>query len=418
MNKRAFTLLTLALLATGGASAQKTVSIFGAFSGNDAKNFQAVIDAFQAKNPGISVKYSSSADFNTVLNVRTSSGDYPDLSAIPQPGVVKDLAAKGVIVPVPADVLANIKRNYSPAWQNLGKGNDGKVYGVFHRVNVKGLVFYNKAAFAKAGYTVPSTWVQLQALTKKMETSGTAPWCVGIESGAATGWPATDWLENVMLRTQPAADYDNWITGKLPFTSPQVKNAFQVVDSIWNDPKAVYGGRAAIAATNFQTSAQGLFTSPAQCYMHLQGSFATDFFQDVVKKNLDANVGVFVMPMINTKLPKTIEVGGDQFVMFKGKDRPEVVAFLKFLTTGASANPWIPLGNGIFPHKDQNVNLYGTKLTREFANIIQGAQNARFDASDAMPSAVNQAFWKGTADWATGTPLDQVLSEIAAAYKK
>ena len=418
MKRRVITLVSLALLAAGSASAQKTVNIFGAFSGNDAKDFQAVIDAFEAKNPGVTVKYSSSADFNTLLNVRVQSGDYPDLAAIPQPGVVKDLAAKGAILPVTPDILTQIKRNYSPAWETLGKGNDGKVYGVFHRVNVKGLVFYNKSAFIKAGYAVPKTWLEVQALTRKMEADSTAPWCVGIESGAATGWPATDWLENMMLRTAPAGDYDNWITGKLPFTSPQVKNAFTVVDSIWNDPKAVYGGRASIAATNFQTSAQGLFTAKPQCWMHLQGSFATDFFQDNIKKNLDANVGVFVLPMINTKLPRTLEVGGDQFVMFKGKNRPEVLAFMKFLTTGASANAWSPLGNGIFPHKDQNLSLYKTKLEREFAQIILSAQAARFDASDAMPSAVNQAFWKGTADWATGTPLDQALSDIAAAYKK
>jgi alpha-glucoside transport system substrate-binding protein len=418
MKQRLLTVVSCALLASSSAQAQKVVNIFGAFSGNDAKSFQAVIDAFEAKNPGIQIKYSSSADFNTVLNVRVQGGDYPDLAAIPQPGVVNDLAVKGAIVPVPTSVLVRIKRNYSPAWEELGKADDGKVYGVFHRVNVKGLVFYNKAAFAKAGYAAPKSWVELQGLSKKMEASGTAPWCVGIESGAATGWAATDWLENFMLRTQPTSVYDNWITGKLPFTSPEVKNAFTLVDSIWNNPKAVYGGRASIAATNFQPSAQGLFTSAPQCWMHLQGSFATDFFQDSVKKDLDGNVGVFVLPMINTKLPQTLEVGGDQFVVFKGKVRPEVTRFLEFLTTADSAAPWAKLGGGIFPQKGQDLSSYKTKIEREFAAIILSAKAARFDASDAMPSAVNQAFWKGTADWTTGTPLDQVLGEIAAAYKK
>ena len=150
----------------------------------------------------------------------------------------------------------------------------------------------------------------------------------------------------------------------------------------------------------------------------MQGSFATDFFQDNIKKDLDANVGVFVLPMINTKLPVTLEVGGDQFVSFKGKNRPEVQKFLSFLATGASANPWIKAGGGLFPHKDQNNSLYPTKLERDFSNIILSARAARFDASDAMPSAVNQAFWKGTTDWVTGTPLDQVLKDIDAAYKK
>ncbi len=405
--------LTMAL-----AQGTKTVNVLGAFGGNEAKVFQNVINAFEAKNPEIKVNYATSADFNTVLNVRVQSGDYPDVAAIPQPGVMKDLAAQGALVPLPANTVSQIQKDYSPAWAELGRGNDRKIYGVFHRVNVKGLVFYNKPAFEAAGYKVPKTWVELQALTKSMEGSSAAPWCVGMESGAATGWVATDWLENIMLRTQPASAYDNWITGKLAFTSPEVKNAFNIVDGIWNNPKAVYGGRNAIAATNFLASTKGLFTKPNQCWLHMQGSFATDFMQDDIKKNLDANVGVFMLPMINTKLPVTIEVGGDQFVMFKGKNRPEVTKFLQFLATGASADPWIKVGGGLFPHKDQTVSLYPTKLERDFANIILSARVARFDASDAMPSAVNQAFWKGTTDWVTGTPLDNVLKDIDAAYKK
>jgi alpha-glucoside transport system substrate-binding protein len=404
---------TLAL-AQGG----KTVNILGAFGGGEAKTFQAVIDAFEAKNPGIKVNYATSPDFNTVLNVRVQSGDYPDIAALPQPGVVRDYAAQGVLAPVSGGTLNLIQKNYSRAWAQLGKGNDGKVYGVFHRVNVKGLVFYNKPAFEAAGYKIPKTWVELNALTKEMEASKAAPWCVGMESGGATGWVATDWLENIMLRTQPTAVYDQWITGKVNFDSEQVRNAFKIVDGIWNNPKAVYGGRQAIAATSFLDSAKGLFSNPTQCWLHMQGSFATAFMQEAIQKNLDANVGVFVLPMINTKLPQTLEVGGDQFVMFKGKNRPEVQKFMSFLATGASADPWIKQGGGLFPHKDQNVDLYPTKLEANFAKIILSAKAARFDASDAMPSAVNSAFWKGTTDWVTGTALDQVLKDIDAAYKK
>ena len=400
------------------AQGTKTVNILGAFGGGEAKTFQAVIDAFEAKNPGIKVNYSTSPDFNTILNVRVQSGDYPDIAALPQPGVVRDYAQQGVLAPVSAATLNLIQKNYSSAWAQLGKGSDGKVYGVFHRVNVKGLVFYNKPAFEAAGYKVPKTWVELNALTKEMEASKAAPWCVGMESGGATGWVATDWLENIMLRTQPTAVYDQWITGKVNFDSEQVRNAFKIVDGIWNNPKAVYGGRQAIAATSFLDSAKGLFSNPTQCWLHMQGSFATAFMQEAIQKNLDANVGVFVLPMINTKLPQTLEVGGDQFVMFKGKNRPEVQKFMSFLATGASADPWIKQGGGLFPHKDQNVDLYPTKLEGNFAKIILSAKAARFDASDAMPSAVNQAFWKGTTDWVTGTALDQVLKDIDAAYKK
>jgi alpha-glucoside transport system substrate-binding protein len=415
----AVTLVTASLATLALAQATKTINVLGAFGGAEATKFQAVIAVFEAKNPGIKVNYSTSADFNTVLNVRVQSGDYPDIAGIPQPGVMKDLAAQGALAPVAPATSALIRKNYAPAWSELGKADDKKIYGVFHRVNVKGLVFYNKTAFEGAGYKIPKTWVELQALTKSMEGSKAAPWCVGMESGGATGWVATDWIENIMLRTQTTKVYDNWITGKVNFNSEQVRNAFKIVDGIWGNPKAVYGGRGSIAATSFLDSAKGLFTSPQQCWLHMQGSFATDFLQDSIKKNLDANVGVFVLPMINTKLPTTLEVGGDQWVMFKGKNRPEVQKFMSFLATGASADPWSKLGGGLFPHKDQNLDAYSTKLERSFTEIILSAKSARFDASDAMPSAVNQAFWKGTTDWVTGGgTLDSVLNDIDAAYKK
>ncbi len=417
MKKRLVMLFaSAALLPIALAQTPKTVNVLGAFGGGEAKTFQAVIDAFEAKNPGIKVNYSTSPDFNTVLNVRVQSGDYPDIAGLPQPGVMKDYAKKGVLASLPAQVISKIRSNQSPAWLSLGSGDDKRPYGVFHRVNVKGLVFYNKPAFEKAGYKVPTTWTELQALTKSMESSSASPWCVGMESGGATGWVATDWLENIMLRTQPTTVYDNWITGKVHFDSPEVRNAFNIVNEIWGNPKQVFGGRAAIAATSFLDSTKGLFSSPTQCWLHMQGSFATAFMQDAIQKNLDANVGVFVLPMINTKLPQTLEVGGDQFVMFKGKDRPEVKKFMAFLATGASADPWIKQGGGLFPHKDQNTSLYPTKLEGDFAKIILSAKAARFDASDAMPSAVNQAFWKGTTDWTTGTALDTVLKNIDAAY--
>ena len=415
----AVTLVTASLATLALAQSTKTINILGAFGGAEATKFQAVIDVFEAKNPGVKVNYSTSADFNTVLNVRVQSGDYPDIAGIPQPGVVRDLASQGALVPVSAATSALIRKNFAPAWAELGKAADKKLYGVFHRVNVKGLVFYNKAAFSGAGYKVPKTWVELEALTKSMESSKAAPWCIGMESGGATGWVATDWLENIMLRTQTTKIYDQWISGQVKFNSEPVKNAFKIVDSIWGNPKAVYGGRGSIAATSFLDSAKGLFTSPAQCWLHMQGSFATDFLQDAIKKNLDANVGVFVLPMINTKLPTTLEVGGDQWVMFKGKNRPEVQKFMSFLATGASADPWSKLGGGLFPHKDQNLDAYSTKLERSFTEIILSAKSARFDASDAMPSAVNQAFWKGTTDWVTGGgTLESVLNDIDAAYKK
>lgn len=393
-----------------------SIFIMGPFRGEEEAAFQPVIDAFEAKNPGINVLYTGSAEFETLINVRVEAGDPPDIAAIPQPGLMRKLAEDGAIVPLWPEVISLVKQNYSPAWLDLGSYK-GTPYGVFHRVNAKGWIWYNKPAFEAAGFTVPTTWDELMALTKKMaDTTDIAPWCIGIESGAATGWVGTDWLENIMLRTQPVEVYDNWVSHELLFDSPEVRNAWQIMEQIWMDPAMVYGGPPTIATTNFKDAAAWLFSTPPKCWLHMQGSFVTNFFPEAVRADLDNQVGVFMMPPIDPKLPTTLEVGGDQYVVFQGKDRPEVRKFIEFLATGASADPWIKQGGALFAHKDQNLDLYPTKIERAMAEAILTAEAARFDGSDSMASSGNIAFWKGVTDWVGGKPLDAVLKDIDAGF--
>lgn len=389
------------------------IFILGAFRGEEEAAFQAVIDVFEAENPDINVLYSGTAEFETLINVRVEAGDPPDIAAIPQPGLVAKFAQDGAIVPLWDEVLADIDANYSPAWKDLASV-DGTPYGVFHRVNAKGWIWYNKPEFEAAGYEVPETWDDLMALTEEMKSSGTAPWCIGIESGAATGWVGTDWLENIMLRTQPVEVYDAWVSHDLLFDSPEVLNAWQIMDSIWMDEGAVYGGAPYIGTTGFKEAANELFADPPNCWLHMQGSFVTGFFSEEVQADLDNQLGVFVMPPIDESLPTTLEVGGDQYVVFTGHEREEVKRFAEFLTTGASADPWIAMGGSLFPHKDQDLGLYPTAIERAMAEAILTAEAARFDGSDAMPSALNTAFWKGVTDYVAGKTIEEVLQEIDA----
>lgn len=393
------------------------VFILGAFGGKEAAQFEDVIKVFEQANPGIDVVYSGASDFATLIEVKVKAGDTPDIAAFPQPGGAARLAREGQLVELWPEAVALLNQNYDPIWQELATF-DGKLYGVFHRVNAKGWIWYNKAAWAKAGYKVPQTWDELMALQEQMKATGTAPWCDAIGAGDATGWKGTDWIENIMLRTQTTQVYDRWVAGELPFSSPEVKNAFDLLGKIWMDPAAVYGGQTTIATTEVPEAAKWLFESPARCWMHFQGSFVTGFFPEEIQKNLDQHVGVFVMPPINPAVTPALEVGGDVFVVMKGKDRPEVRKFIEFLATVESTTPWAKQGNSLFPHKGQDLSVYPTEIERTMARIIAEAKSARFDGSDNMAAELNRAFWKGITDWVSGTSdLDGALKEIDAAGK-
>lgn len=389
-----------------------TVFILGAFRGSEETAFNDVIAVFEAANPGIDVIYSGTAEFETLITVRVEAGDPPDIAAFPQPGAVAKLAREGDLVPLWDQALTLYDEQYQPAWKELSQV-DGVPYGMFHRVNAKGWIWYNKPAWQEAGWEIPTTWEELKALEEEMKGTDIAPWCDAIESGAATGWKGTDWIENLMLRTQPVSVYDQWVAGQLPFTSDEVRNAWSYLTAIWMDPTTVFGGPQTIALTNFRDPAAWLFDDPGKCWMHMQGSFVTDFFPQAVQADLDNQVGVFMMPPIDDSLPFTLEVGGDQYVVFAGKDRPEVRRFIEFLATPESVQVWAEQGGSLFPHRNQDLSWYPTELERNMAQAIVTAEAARFDGSDNMPSELNLAFWKGVTDWVSGNrTLDEALSDI------
>lgn len=387
-----------------------TVFILGAFRGTEQEAFESVIAAFEEANPDIDVIYSGTGEFETLITVRVEAGDPPDIAAFPQPGAVAKFAEEGQLVPLWDEALAIYDENYQPAWKDLASV-DGTPYGMFHRVNAKGWFWYNKPAWNEAGWEIPETWDELMLLADEMVADGERfPFCDGIESGAATGWKGTDWIENIMLRTQPVDVYDAWVAHELPFSSEEVKNAWNWLGSVWFNEDYMYGGTDYIATANFQDPAPLLYTG--DCWLHMQGSFVTNFFPDDVQADLDNQVGVFAMPPIDTSLSPALEVGGDQFVVFQGHDREEVKRFIEFLGTPESVTPWAELGGSLFPHVDQDLSVYPTELERTMAEAIVGAEQARFDGSDNMASEVNLAFWEGITNWVTGTELDTVLAAI------
>jgi alpha-glucoside transport system substrate-binding protein len=400
-----------------GDFAGKTITVGGAFVTPEAEQFAATVKPFEDAT-GAKVVYSGDKSFEQNLNVQVQAGNPPDVALLPQPGGMKNYASQGKLFALPDDIVAAIDANYGPGWKESGTAADGKVYGVFHRVNLKGLVFYPKVYWDSKGYTVPTTWDELKTLEDKMVSDGTPPWCIGIESGAGTGWPFTDWVENVMLRTVGPDGYDKWVAGQTPFTDPTVKTAFQDVLDIWTNPDYVYGGTSYIVQTNFGDTPALAFDSPPKCLLTMQGNFITANFPDAVKSDLDNQVGVFTLPAIDPSIGTPQEVGGDQAVAFV--DRPEVWAFLKYLTTAQAGESWQKAGGALFPYKNQDMSLYSSSLDKTFAQAIVDAPAVRFDGSDAMPAAVGQGtFWKEPIKVLTGSEnLDTALQNIAASWPK
>lgn len=405
--------------AYAGKYSGTVVTMQGPFTDADAVKFDNSIKAFEDAT-GIDIQYTGSKEFEANISIVVEGGDAPDIVDFPQPGLLKSLVAKGYGVDLTNVINQDwLKENYNQSWLDMSMidGPNGTIMaGVWGRVNGKSLVWYPKKAFDAAGYQVPTTWDEMIALSDQILEDGDAPWCVGIESGAATGWAMTDWIEELMLRTTSLENYDKWVAGELKFDSPEVKRAVEEVSNIWFKDGYVYGGRGAIATTSFGDAPKPMFDDPPKCWLHKQGNFITSFFPEGLVAGEDYSF--FYFPGLDPEYGSPVLVAGDIYTMFN--DRPEVRAVIQYFSMGDSVKGWVEAGGAISPHMDSSLDWYTNVIDRGVAEIILDASSVRFDGSDLMPGEVGAgSFWKSMTDYVTDSiDLDTALKQIDESWPK
>lgn len=388
------------------------VTVLGSWGGSEQESFMAMVKPFEDRT-GVKVDYIGSRDLNAILTTRVQAGNPPDLAGLPGPGQMAEFARAGKLVDLdPILDQAAMKDQYAQDWLALGTVN-GKQVGIFIKAALKGSIWYNPRTFAKVGgATPPKTWDDLMALSEKIAATGTTPWCVGLGSGSTSGWPGTDWIEDILLRQAGPDKYDEWWQGKLAWTSPEVKTAWQTWGKIVANPKMVYGGPQYMLATNFGDSGNPLFANPPGCYLHHQASFITDFF---VKANPSlkpvTDFNFFPFPDVDLKYSGAVEVAGDLFGMFK--DTPQARALITYLATPQAQAIWVKRGGALSPNRKVPLDTYPDQIAKEGAQALVAAKAPRFDASDMMPDAMSTAFNKAILDYVQSPgSLDQVLASL------
>lgn len=389
-----------------------TITILGTLTGVGEDKMRAAMAPFTAAT-GIEIIYEGSDAFTTLVPVRVDSGNPPDMALFPQPGLMMDFAEAGQMVPL-TDFIdrATLGDAYDEYLLNLVSLEDD-VYGLWMRADVKSLVWYNPQAFEAKGYTVPETWAEMEALSDRIVADGSKPWCMGMESGQATGWVGTDWVEDILLRQAGPAVYDQWVSHEIPFADPQVKAAFEGFGAIALNPDAVLGGTTGILSTPFGEAPLPLFANPPGCYLHHQASFIVEFLPETIEPGV--NLSVFPLPPMDPAQGNAVILGGIVFGVFN--NTPAVRALMTYLATPEPHAIWAGLGSYISPHRQVSLDAYPDDLTRRQAEILQNADVLRFDGADLMPGAIGTgAFWSGIVDYVDGQDLDTVLSDIDAAW--
>jgi alpha-glucoside transport system substrate-binding protein len=399
----------------GGA----TVTITG--PERDDPSIAAINDTLNAwgETVNLTVEYTGDADWEANINTQVEGGNPPDISFFPQPGKLADFARAGNIVALTDEVNATVDEFWADGYQLYGNVDDVQ-YGIPAKTDLKSLVWYQPAAFEEAGYEVPTTFDEFTALVEEMAAAGgPKPLCVGIESGQATGWPFTDWVEEMVLRQAGADVYDQWVNHEIPFDDPQIVTAMQTVADLWTEEN-VFAAGGSIAATAFSDNGQPLVDG--QCFMHRQANFFAGLFPEgttFADPEDPTAVDVFYFPDVNGDKPAlTAGIFAAAF-----NDDPATMAVMNYIATADYAetrqrNQTEAVGGGLSGYlsaaQGQDPSVY-QPLEQSFLEILEASQIARFDGSDLMPADVGAGTF-----WSEGTSLvngDTTAEDAAAAIE-
>ncbi len=401
---------------TGTPSTVSSIDVLTVWSGNELANFKLQTAAFKQKT-GINVNVESTRDLPTVLNTRVRGNNPPDVTGSPGTSQFQTLASQGKIVALDNILnMSQIQQNYAKTWLDYVSYN-GHLYGVLPKANSKGTIWYNPKQFQANGYTVPTDWNGLVALSSKIASSGKYPWAMGVASGAASGWPACDWIDQIYLSQNGPDMSDKWIAHKIPWTDSSVKNAFQMFGQIVHGNHYINGAPASILATGFQDASYLPYASPPKAYLYYLGDFTLGFITTQfpsLKAGTDYNF--FSFPTINAQYAGAVTGGAD--VMFAMKDNNGTRQFMQYMSSAEAQTIWIKQGGASSVNKAVNLSDYPNAVQANAAKQLTTATIFRPSQDDQMPTAMESAFWKASLAYiANPGQLDSILSGLESTAK-
>ena len=398
------------------------LTVFGPWLGPDQEHIESVLAYFEEAT-GVDVVYSGSDSFEQQIVIDVQAGSPPNVAVFPQPGLAADLAERGALAPLESDTRQFVLDNYAAgeSWVDLSTfaGADGEenMYVFPYKADVKSLVWYVPENLEAMGYEIPDTLEGLYDLTDQIVADGGTPWCIGLGSGDATGWPATDWVEDLVLRVADPAVYDQWVAHEIPFDDPSIVTAIERFGDIAKNPDYVQGGPTAVAATDFRDAPSGLFSIPPDCYLLKQASFIPSFFPEDVELGVDADF--FYFPASSEEdLGRPVLGAGTMFGITD--DTEAARALVDFLQTPIAHEIWMSRAGFLTPLQTVNTDTYANDILRRQGDILLDATTFRFDASDLMPGAIGAgAFWTGMVDYVSNPDMtaEEAAEQIERAWQ-
>ncbi|WP_326836825.1 extracellular solute-binding protein [Amycolatopsis rhabdoformis] len=400
-------LVLVAVLVCGTASScaaitdAGTVSVLASWTGAEETAFRKVLAVFTDRTH-IRVDYQGTRALDQVLAADVQRGTAPDVAMLPNPGSLAAYADHGLLR---LDFLEHeVGKSYPAAWSGLQHAGKATLYAVAVKADLKSAIWFRPARLPGA---LPATWQQLLDRTRAVTASGGTPWCLGLAAPPTSGWPGTDWIEDLLLHSAGPEVYRRWAAGTLSWTSPQVRQAWLDWGTLVVHPGGVSGGPSSALLTDFGDAGRPLFADPPGCLLEHQGSFVMSTYAALGKV---AGRDYDLLPFPG---PRVSEVSADLAGMFH--DTAGARRLLEFLISPEAQEIWVRNGVAtVFSARaDVPLTAYGDATKQEVARMLTVDPKVCFDASDLMPAAMSGAFYRAVLEFVNDPgQLDVLLGRL------
>lgn len=381
-----------------GAQQGDEVSMLYQWSGVEEANFnqvmQPLVDAC-----GIVLKPESTRD-QALLDTRVQAGTPPDIAFwnVAQLVQYQDQLKS-------MDELGADSASYADFFINPGT-IEGRWLGLPVKADVKTIIWYSPSNFETLGYTVPTTWEELDTLVEQMAADGNVPWSMGFEAGDATGWTGSDFVQDIMLVQQGPDFVMGLIDGSVPYDDPGVKQAYETYGKWAMDPKYTVGGAQGTLSTAFLEAIYKPFRDPPEAMMVKQSGFAG---AEIAKQFPDLQQGTdydfFVVPGA-----QGLQGGADWLMAFS--DKPAVQAVVTYLASAEGGANWAAASFGLSPNMGASGN-YSDPALQKLDEALSNTEGFTPDIGDTIPGGFGSAEFKAIADFVNGGDLDATLTQLA-----
>ncbi|MGW5969554.1 ABC transporter substrate-binding protein [Streptomyces sp. NPDC055186] len=345
---------------------EEPVTILGTWTAKQAKQFETVLRGF-----GIPFRYQGTAAQRDVLLSKVQSGEPPDIVIMPGLGELAEYADQKLLKPL--NQLYE-PQEYGAPWKPTGSSSE-HVYWVPVKADLKSIVWYR------------------QAHEPAQEPAPLESWCIGMGDDGASGWPGTDWIEDLVLQRAGPDVYEKWAlgTGEVEWwRSDPVHTAWKAWAELLQENR---GAAKRALLTDHRGAPKGnglLFDGRDRCTLEHQGSFALSFYKDDAQ-HADLMDSAPLLPGGGSRV-RAHEVTGDFAALFS--DRPQARELIRRLASREGQQKWVDLADVFSANRrvKQEKPQDDTVKHKIAQQLLEGPRC--LDASDVMAPAVRGAFYE------------------------